>query len=539
MTVQEKVKRLCDEAEECSKLPRWVKGHIPKHYKRLSIEMDEAIEIAKIGAKESMLCYKTPLFFTQSLLFGAVVQGKYKTIVVVTPSQYGKSWTCGEIIFWLGFHGHDVRVAGGDDGTTEIIMNKILGHIPNAHPEMKKKLLETPDKIDKLQSSLSKRKLTFKGSGLIEAISLGESTNDPLKHNKAVGRGGDIFLDEAALCSDDAMAEIGRREFSNVNGEKDLLFMISNPHKVGTFYDYLTDENPAEDTLIVWMDVRTSLEEGRIPSVERVLNSQFFKNDSTCQRYFLCELEDYSDKSMFQNMKLIDLGQNYIDRLSQERCTFFLGVDAAYKGKDKIKVCLTSLNSHGEVYVLDIADISKGEWVDGVTSVKIVADILKIIRQFRVKYVSVDIGFGVYILEELAKYADKYEFIVRGVNFGGGTDKKRAKNGHYSAKYGANMRSEMHLDLQELMDYGKVWFTVGVAKVLKPQMAAVRTLKTRNGKTGIISKDLIKAKIGHSPDDLDSCLLSIHSLMCYNIGSGLDYYNQLEDRKERDEQASA
>lgn len=42
-----------------------------------------------------------------------------------------------------------------------------------------------------------------------------------------------------------------------------------------------------------------------------------------------------------------------------------------------------------------------------------------------------------------------------------------------------------------------------------------------NGKKAVISKDLIKQEIGHSPDELDSCLLSIHACILYNMsGNG-------------------
>lgn len=535
MTVQDRVKELCNTATPCDKLQKWVRGYVPEHYKRLNIDMKEAYRLAKIGAKESLLCFNTTPFFTQAMLLGAVVDGSYNKVVVVTPSQYGKSWICGQIAIWLAFNERKVRLAGGDESTTEIIMTNVMGHMQHAHQEIKNKVLEYKDKVEKLQTSVSKKKLTFTGGGMIETITLGANVDDPMRFNKAIGRGGDYIIDECAMIPSDALAETGRREFSNKDGKKNLLFMISNPHKVGYFYNQLTDEEPEDDVLIVWMDVRTSLEEGNIPDVKRVLKSDFFKNDSTCQRYFLCELEEYSDYSMFKPMKLRDFGENLYDIFREEQFTFFLGVDSAYKGKDNIDICLSAMNKHGKVFVLDIQQIEKTGWEDGKTSEYVVKQILKVVEQFRVKYICVDVGYGVYIIENLAKYSDIYDFHVRGVNFGGGTTKERKKAKHFSAEYGANMRAELHLDLQSLMDTDKIFFTTRVSKMLEPQMAQVRSyIKGSNNKTAIMSKHLIAKKIGHSPDELDATLLSIHAMLLYNIGGGLflyqnnDYYRGVE-----------
>lgn len=518
MTVQDKVRKLCSQATPTTQLRRWVRGYIPRHYKRLTCPMDVAIELAERGATESITAFNTKPYFTQSLLIGAFLDGRYKTIVVVTPSQYGKSWTCGQIALLSGNAGHRTRVAGGDEKTTQIIMDNVLLHLQNAHPDIQKKVLDYGDRIEKLQSSVTKKRLTFQGGGLIESVTLGASVNDSKKYNKAIGRGGVYIVDEAAMIPEDAFAEIGRREFSSIDGEKEPLFMISNPHQTGHFYDALTEENPPEDTLIVWMDVRTSLEEGRIPSVKRVVESDFFKNSSTCQRYFLCELEDYSETSMFPPCKTKDF--NSIEELSNiPGITFFLGIDSAYKGKDNLDMCLGAEDSAGNIYVLDIATLQTKKWVDGETSERIIRQILAVVAQFHVRYISVDIGWGVYLVEGLAKHSSRYDFTVEGVNFGSGASKDRIKARHYSAKYASNMRSELHMDLQSVMSTGHVYFTTGVKKLVEPQMQAVRTCVKGGGKFGIIPKSQIKASIGKSPDELDSVLLMIHSVVRYNIGT--------------------
>ena len=91
------------------------------------------------------------------------------------------------------------------------------------------------------------------------------------------------------------------------------------------------------------------------------------------------------------------------------------------------------------------------------------------------------------------------------------------------------MRAELNIDMQQLMDSGNLTFTSKTAKMLSKQMEAVRTQPRPNGKTAIISKDEIKARIGHSPDELDSCLLSIHALLMYNMSGGIYVYTENDE----------
>lgn len=419
----------------------------------------------------------------------------------------------------------DVNIVAGKDDITKVIMKNVLSHLQTADDSIKKSLLEYRDKIDKLNSSVTKESLSFVSGGSISSGTLGSTSSDHKKSSSAIGRGGVYIHDEASLTSDDAFAEIGRRDFSNVDGERELLVQISNPHQKGQFYDKLVEENPPKDSLIIWMDVRTVLEEGRIPSIERVKESDFFKNDSTCQRYFLCELETDGDTSMFKNIQYKD-----IDSLMElQGFKWFIGLDSAYKGKDSIILTLTGINDMGQVLVADMYEMNKGKkWIDGVTSENIIKSVLKVIDQFGVRMICVDVGYGVWLVEGLAKHSYAHGFRVVGINFGAGTTPDRKKMSHFSAKYGSNMRAELHLDLQELMTSRKIWFTTPIAKILAPQMVAVRSINKSGGKIGIIPKDEIKHIIKHSPDELDSTLLSVHALLLYilNVGNDLPVYDK-------------
>lgn len=518
MSPQERVIALLNKAAPKEKLKKWVMGYVPEHYKRISISMTEAVRLAKIGQSEAKVYFGTDLFFTQAVLFGAVASGDYDTFIVVTSSQYGKSWLCGQIAIWLADKGKEVHVAGGNDAASDIIMGKVINHLQTVHPSVKNKLVGDVGKLEKLQTATSKEKIAMRGGGFIDKVSLGASisNNNAKLYNKAVGRGGTYIVDEAGLIPEDNYAEMGRREFSSVDGKSEIMFQISNPHQKGAFYDKLVSDVVPARTLIIWMDVRTAFEEGRIRSIEQVENSDFFANNSTCQRYLLCELASENDNSMFPEIPVDD---SPIQRGNK----YYFGIDAAYRGKDTIKLSVVALTKEGTIRILAVENINKGQkWILGQTSKYVLAQIKDVIRKIRPRYISVDIGFGAYIAENLAGNGT---YRVEGVNFGAGTNKERVKKRHYSAKYGDNMRAEMHLDFQDLLQKGKVTCTSSVKEKIKEEMEAVTTISRSNGKTGIISKDQVKAIIGHSPDDLDSVLLGIHSAIADTLTDAYGIYS--------------
>lgn len=515
---QERVLELLRDATPKAYLQNWTRGFVPKHYKKLSIPMSEAYRLAKIGAEEALLYFKANLHFTQALIFGAVASGEYDTIHAITTSQYGKSWTLGMIADYRAYKGHQVRISAGTEETASIIMGKAIDHLQNADIDIQSKILDVSNKIEKLQTTTSKKKISFKGGGCVEVNTLGANSKDSKKNNNAIGKGGDYIIDEAAQIPEDSYAEIGRREFSSIDGTKELEIAISNPHKRGRFYDKMTEEIIPPRTLIIWMDVRTAYEEDRIKSAEQVVNSEFYHNRSTCQRYLVCELEEFTDESMFKRYSLDD------SPIENGRKQYFLGIDSAYTGKDGIDACVSSLDSHGNVRIEKIINFKEGNWVQGVTSERIIEKILKIINTLNIKYVCIDVGYGAWLTEGLTKHARN--FIIEGVNFQGGTTKQRRYMKHYSAVYGANLRAEMYIDFQQLLESSKLKLTTEVAKLIQPELLATRTVNKNGGKIGIIPKDEIKARLGHSPDALDSSVLSVHAIMMYNLRGEIFAYTE-------------
>lgn len=409
------------------------------------------------------------------------------------------SWLTGMIALLMAYRGSRVNVAAASGEKTEIIMQYAQKAASVAEWEIKQALTgETLKKVDRLDASLSKTRLSFAEGGHVTGITLGDTFTD-MSHNKAIGRGGVYIVDETALVSETAMAEIGRREFSST--EKEPLLMLSNPHKPGYFYDFMISETRPRE-LVIWMDALTAVQEGRWDT-ERVLTAEWAFEPEPLQKYFLCELPS-SNGGMFGDAVVTD---DIPDGIR------VMGIDAAYKGKDKIEVSVGVLAD--KFYLESIESISKGsEWIDGVTPREIIEQISRLYHMLNCEMCCVDIGFGVWLVEGLLYHGVN----ARGVNFGSGATKERVKARHYSAVNAANKRAEMHLDLQDMMDNQAIAFSEQAYKRLKGILPFINYEIKSNGKKLIMPKSELKAMIGHSPDALDAALLCLHCAVLYSEG---------------------
>lgn len=490
--------------------PDWIIGKIPKHFKRLSVSKDKALELAKLGALEIAASFDDKLFFCQSLIAGAIFSPDFDKVVVVTPSQYGKSWLLGRIAIRMAYAGEPMYITGATAATTEIIMGHTRLAVQSANQEIKNALVEKKDVLESLTRSLSKKRIGFTNGGFVEPITLGDTYNDSLQTNKAVGRAGNMIVDEAALASDSALAETGRREFANIDGKIYKLIMISNPHKPGYFYDELTADEVDDRTFVLWIDALTAVEEERFTE-EQVRRSEFAKHKDTLYRYLLCQL-NLLDSAMFDKPLIHER------TVEEEFSTWFLGVDAAYKGRDQIDYCLLQVCENGFIRVEEIQTVDKSNWIDGITSSDIAKDIARISKAYRVPLTCVDIGQGIWLVEAL----NREGIAARGEYFNSAPTKGRVKARHYAATNGMNLRAEMHLDLQDLIENKKISFQRDAWDKIKDIFPFVTATRKANGKIKINEKSEIKASIGRSPDELDCTLLAIHAMYVF-FGEGLSY----------------
>lgn len=479
-------------------LKPWVGGKwIPSHYKRITIDEEERFRLANLGGEALFGTYGIIPYFTQAVIVGALIGGDYDKLTIVTPWQYGKSFTMGHAALLMARQGMNVFVGGNTSDIASIIMTNTYAAVREASDELKKELVgDALRKVDKLGASLSRDNIAFSHGGSVQAVTLG-GTYEDVFHNKAIGRGGAYILDEAALITDQVYRETLRAEFNRTDGKKSVMAAISNPHCSGWFYNDLIDENPSERSLIIWMDALTAVQEGRWTK-EHILNSEAAKHTGDIEKYLLCELET-SGSGMYPNPKVTE----------EDGAIHFFGVDAAYKGKDKICICDAVLGE--TLHINEIAELEKTEWIDGVTSNQICDDIARVYHRYESAMVCVDVGFGVWLTEGLAHRGVN----VKGINFGSGATPERLRAKHYAATNAYNMRAEMHIDVQDLMDSGKLTFSPQAYEKVKETIPHITSERMANGKIRVRPKLEIKHAIGHSPDAWDSVILAVHAWVIY------------------------
>lgn len=484
------------ESKDCKKF--YGRGRVPNHYKRLSCTREEADRLAKIGFLTIGKYYQEKLFYTQAVIAGAVFSGDYDHVTVVTNSAYGKSWLMGRIGNILAYQGEPTYIVAAVQDSTKMIMGHVLQSLQNVAPEVRNELLNKKDQIERLTTSLSKQRIAFANGGFIEPITTGDTYDDNIAQNKAVGKPGNYIVDEAALVSDDSFAELGRADFARVDGKNYMRVMISNPHKRGFFYDELTKEELGEREIVIWMDALTAVEEERITK-DKVFHGDFAKHKSTLRRYLLCVLDDDGD-GMFTAPPV------YQDNFEGEYAQHFIGIDAAYKGKDNIEVCDTIVGE-GKIHVDEIYEIKKKNWIDGKTSEDIISEISRYARGVGAALVCVDVGWGVWLVEGLIRHGVP----AIGINFSEAPTRERIRAKHYSATNASNKRAEMHIDFQDLTDGGVLEVSQQVYEKIKTTLPYITSERKSSGKIQIRPKGEIKGYIGKSPDEFDSVLLSIHA----------------------------
>lgn len=410
------------------------------------------------------------------------------------------SWLFGRIGNIMAYKGEPTYVVAATQDGTKMIMGHVGASLQNIAPEVKNELLNKRDQIERLTTSLSKQKIAFHNGGFIEPITTGDTYDENISQNKVVGKPGNYLIDEAALVSEQSFAELGRAEFARVDGRNYIRAMISNPHQPGFFYSELTkdDEDVGKREIIIWIDALTAVEEGRLTK-EKVYRGTFAKHRSTLRRYLLCILDD-DGEGMFS------APPRYKAPYEDDYVQHFLGVDAAYKGKDNIELCDTAVGG-GKIHVEEIFEIKKKNWIDGKTSEDIIKEISRYARMTGAALVCVDVGWGVWLVEGLIRHGVP----AVGVNFSESPTKERIRAKHYSATNASNKRAEMHLDFQDLTDGGVLEVSEQVYEKIKETLPYISSERRSSGKIQIRPKSEIKAIIGHSPDEFDSVLLSIHA----------------------------
>lgn len=182
----------------------------------------------------------------------------------------------------------------------------------------------------------------------------------------------------------------------------------------------------------------------------------------------------------------------------------FIGIDSATRGKDSTVACLVAYNT--ESLKIKLLGFQKFDdvWVDGYTSQVVGADIMAFARSVNANAVYVDPMQGQHIIDYLLINAP--ELTTRAINFGSKAS-DRAKGKTALAK---NRRAEMYLNASEQLKAKRV-VAYCDKNELERQLNATEFEMTAK-EIMVIKKDVIKERLGKSPDEADSFVLAIQAV---------------------------
>lgn len=524
---KEKLSILLDTVTPQEELKDAVKGKIPKHFKRNSIReregFEKELEYYKLGFTTALSEFNIELWWSQAVQFGAFLSGKYKTGYCVATPRYGKSFLCGIMANHFAYEGENCYAVGSTQEYSGIIIQHAREILVKSHPEVKEMLtfgdsdISAVDKrLKRGLSSFSSEGFSFRNGGKLEGLSAGSNFTDPSKIH-VIGRGGNMFGDEASDISPIALGHMGRREFESDDGRKLIMYLISNPRSLNNFFDFMTKEVLADDEFIMWLDVVTAIEEGSIKyTKEELMRSQFTITEDSIRENLLCEFP--TERSNF-----FEASPDILDSFDAngKNLDYFIGVDSAYKGSDSIQVTVSVVDENNHATVLDTKDIKPKEWIDGITAIDIVNKIVTIANRLNAKGIAIDAGGGAHIVQPLKmrRLSGQLKCSVYDINFGGKATEIKKLAKEPSAEYAFNRRAEMHLMLRGMMEAKRVSFVRKVWDLISREMAFVSEIqKPEDRLVKIRPKSEIKKLLQRSPDELDSVMLSLHCAELYYLG---------------------
>lgn len=523
---REKLSILLDTVTPKEKLKKAVKGYIPKHFKRNSIRetrgFEKELEYYKLGFRTALSRFNIELWWSQAVQFGAFLSGDYKTGYCVATPRYGKSFLCGIMGNNFAFSGQNCYAVGSTNEYSGIIIQHAREILVNAHPSVKEMLSMDENDVSAVDrrlkrglSSFSSEGFSFRNGGKLEGLSAGSNFTDPSKIH-VIGRGGNMFGDEASDISPLALGHMARREFESDTGEKLIMYLISNPRSLNSFFDFMTKEELADDEFVMWLDVVTAMEEGSINyTKDQLMKSGFTITEDSIRENLLCEFP-------VERSNFFDAQPDILEEFNSLNpdLEWFLGVDSAYKGADSIQVTLSCIDKEGHITAVDTTDIKPKEWIDGITARDVVNKIITIANQFKVRAIAIDSGGGAHIVQPLkmARLSGKLKTYVYDIDFGGKVTEAKKIAHDPSAEYAFNKRVEMHLMLRGMMEAQRVSFMTKVWDGIARQMSFVAEIQRPEDRlVKLRPKSEIKKLIHQSPDELDSVLLAIHAIELFYL----------------------
>lgn len=419
---------------------------------------------------------------TQLMIFESIVLKKNLRVIMILPTQYGKSLSVAlAVITRAVIFGEKFLIVAPSEKKAKIIMGYVIDHIGDNVLFRSQLEIDSRELFEKLKRERSKNRLTFRRGGEIMTLTL-DSRNSKKSLEAAMGFGvgenGNVILDESSLIDDPLYASVKRM----CSGKNAMLFEIGNPFYRNHFHKtYNYDKNYFK----VFADYKTAVEEGRFTAefIEEMRGQAFF------DVYYECVFpdEDLVDDKGYRQL-VVSKELEYEDFKIEDWSKVKLGCDIG--GGGDLNVFIARIENKAKV-------VHTNQSNDTMTNVTEIGNFIE--KGVLAENINIDdIGIGRGVSDRCKEKG----WNVNGVNVG---ESSREKN-----KY-QNRKAELYDLLKDwikqggkLEEFEKSYISVWL------QLTWIKYKVNSDKQIKIEPKQDLKRKTGKSPDFAEALMLTFY-----------------------------
>lgn len=310
---------------------------------------------------------------------------KSRKISIRAPTRAGKSMLVAEaVILWAIFRpGSKIGIIAPRYEQTQPVMDKVI-FLLNSNPDFENEVMissEGATKLERLQRTVSKKRITFKNGSLIEI----KSANENSRGESILGFGYDLTcVDESGLIKPKPWTNIFRMLLENKKG---VILEIGNPLYLNHFYNHHHD-NSWEQIHITWEDC---LREGRFTNEQ--VEEQRNELDPDMFRVMMeAEFPVNIENCVYLDDEILN-STEYLEIKEEDIIKYSIGVDVARGGKDISVITLLGLGNDNKIYFLNTWKLSTRDTMQVVGQASVIYDDLKS-KNKEISLVVDEIGVG-------------------------------------------------------------------------------------------------------------------------------------------------
>lgn len=427
---------------------------------------------------------------TQLLIMWLIVARVGRRIILILPTQYGKSLAVAlAVLYRVATHKEKWAIIAPTEDKARIIMDYIIEHIFD--DKLFYQQLEYDGTKEQLRQEKSKQRITFRQGGEVRIFTANANNQKQVK-KALMGFGSpNIILDESALISDDLYSTVKRM----LGGTKDnFLLEIGNPFFRNHFHRAWLN---TKRYIRIFVDYLQALEEGRYTEefIEEMREEAFFDILYGCH---FPDQEDVPDgffpllsSASVENAIIhneLPIGHDEAGNLLDKP---LLGIDPNHGGSNKmVAVIRYPLTGFAKVVLKKGYQEYKGKDITG----EQLADAERLIREYGIEdyRCSVDAGNGGALSDALTGRG----YLINSVMFGEAPEDK--------SRY-ANAKAELYWRV-------RMWVRKEFGKLLQDngflELMLINYKENASGKLLMESKADMLLRGIESPDTMDALALT-------------------------------